>query len=399
MNPFRKITFIFTLILVFSIPWQNMLVLPGMGTITRAIGLSAIIVALFLVILEKRIKEIPLVILIMIVFVLWNIITYFWSINPGRTIGRVVTYTQLLAMVWLIWQVCKTNDDYMRIIQAYILGSYVAIFDMMVSYFSGQASDFRIAATGFNPNWLAISLALGIPMAWHLLYKKHDSKLFLFLNTLYIPLTIFAIILTASRGGLIATVVGLTVIPITFFHQRTTVKLLISTLFVIIIFISIIAKPTAFENLERNIERLMGTGEMIQTGQLNYRDVIWRAGFKVFSENSIIGVGSGSYSQAVESLLSRRYGAHNAYLSVLVDTGIIGIILFLLIMVVSIIPNMNSRSTEKYFYLILLLTLIIGLIPANMEYHKATWLVFILLSSKDTLILRDKQILKIRAHQ
>jgi O-antigen ligase len=388
MNPFRKITYIFTLILVFSIPWQNMLVLPGMGTITRAIGLSAIIVALFLVILEKRIKEIPLVILIMIVFVLWNIITYFWSINPGRTIGRVVTYTQLLAMVWLIWQVCKTNDDYMRIMQAYILGSYVAIFDMMVSYFSGQSSDFRIAATGFNPNWLAISLALGIPMAWHLLYKKNENKIFLLINTLYIPLTIFAVVLTASRGGLITTFVGLTVIPITFIHQQNRVKLLISFIIIIIILVSIIAKPDTFGNLERNIDRLAGTGEMIQTGQLNYRDVIWRAGFKVFSENSIIGVGAGSYSQAVESLLGSRYGAHNAYLSVLVDTGMVGITLFLLIIIVGIIPVMYTKSIEKYFYLILLLTLMIGLIPANMEYHKATWLVFILLSSQYSIIIR-----------
>ena len=390
----KKLAFYFLFLLVFTIPWQGIVVFPGFGTISRLIGFGSIGIALLLILSYKKISEIPIVIWLMLLFIVWNFLTYFWSIHPPRTFSRIITFTQLLAMVWLIWELCKTKKDGLLIMQAYILGAYVAITDMLLTYFTGQADSFRIAATGFNPNWLAISLAVGIPIAWNLMFK-FQSKILYVINMLYPPLALFCVILTASRGGLVAALVGSSIIPISFFLFGRNPKYGIAlSIIVVLAFIPLFATDT-FSNLEQNIARLTETTDMVLEGRMTGREVIWEAGFKVLRENTVIGVGSGGFNQSIEPILGHARAAHNAYLAVLVDTGIIGFLLFITIIFLAIKPNISLPMDDRLFYVILSMTLLVGFIPANLEANKVTWLVFALLTTRTVYLIRSRKIIQI----
>jgi O-antigen ligase len=390
----RKVTFYFVFALVFTIPWQNIVVFSGLGTVSRVIGFGAIAFALVIILTSKKISEVPLILILMVIYVFWNLSTYFWSVHPPATISRFITNIQLLAMVWLIWEVCKQKDNNIWIMQAYILGAYVAIVDMLITYFTGQAESFRIAATGFNPNWLAISFAIGIPMAWYLL-KKLEGTIFNLINLLYIPLAIFCVILTASRGGLVTTLFACLIIPLTIISKDVIKKYIYASIILLVIIIIPFFIPGSFSNIENNIDRLLGTRTMIEEGSLSYREVIWRAGFDVFSENSIIGVGSGGFRIAVEEYLPKGKAPHNAYLSVLVDSGIIGLLLFVSIYIIGLLPNLRLKSSEKIFYIILTCTMLIAFIPANLEANKVSWIVMAVLSSQTSYVIRNSHIYQI----
>jgi O-antigen ligase len=393
----QRIAYYFLILLIFTIPWQAIIIIPGLGTITRLIGIAAIGIGILIIIIDKKVTELPLPVLLMIIFIIWNIITYFWSIHPARTIGRVITYVQLFAMVWLVWNLCKNTKDIYVLMQTYLLGSYIAIIDMLITYYTGRSESFRITATGFDHNAVAISLAIGIPMSWYLLFKWKNKILYL-LNFLYIPLSLFCVILTASRSGFITTIVACSIIPLSLFYVKSTHKYLVAVSLLIMVFIIPMFLTDHFSNLERNIMRLGETGDMIEGGALSYREVIWSAGFKVFSENTIIGVGAGGFSKAVEDILIVQRGAHNAYLSVLVDTGIIGLVVFISIIIIGLMPNLTIEKFDRLFYLILCVTLLVALIPLNWESHKVPWLVMILLTSHTTYVLRSKKIIQIYRH-
>ena len=67
----------------------------------------------------------------------------------------------------------------------------------------------RYTATGFNVNDVGLTVALGIPVAWHLAVSEGGSKMIRRLrlaNYIYIPVAVLAIFLTASRGSLIAAI-------------------------------------------------------------------------------------------------------------------------------------------------------------------------------------------------
>jgi O-antigen ligase len=393
----RKIAFLFVLGLIFSVPWQNVIVIEALGTISRLLGFAAIGVAILVILIYRRIQEPSLLILVMLIFVIWSFATYFWSVRPAATIGRVVTLVQLVSMVWLLWEFCNNYQDFVKILQTYVFGCMVAVVDMLVTFSTNTGSSFRIAATGFNPNWLAITLATGIPIAWYLVYSD-TSKYLRWINLISIPLIVFAIILTASRGGFVAMLVGLAVIPLTLFYLERRIQRVVIISGIVIIMTLIFYLPQIYPRIEQNIDRLMGTQTAITEGSLNYREVIWRAGWQVFKQHPITGVGARGFSETVSGHLvsGRNFAAHNAYLSVLVDTGIIGLILFLSMLTFAIAHNLSLSAPDRSVFIILVLTITVGMIPANMEANKTIWCILGILSAYRGFVIRNGKILLVQ---
>src|SRR5207244_3422504 len=78
--------------------------------------------------------------------------------------------------------------------------------------------------------------------------------------------------------------------------------------------------------------------EMTTATTLHGRTQIWKAGLKALKQHPAAGVGSGAYPKAVEPWLGKpkvkgfQYVAHNSFLSVLVETGLIGFTIFALLL-------------------------------------------------------------------
>jgi O-antigen ligase len=321
----------------------------------------------------------------MALFVLWSAVGYFWSINPTTTLTRSITYLQLLTMVWLIWQFCRTDQQRSSLLQAYVYGAYLAIVVVFIAFAAGNTFSLsgRYSFGDRDPNYVATALALGIPMAWHLLASRRSDLLY-WLNLLYVPLALFVIGLTGSRGGFVTALLALSIIPLTYGHLTFWRKTLMLTLLGGMIYSAFVLVPQA------NLERLLTSSDQISDGSMSGRRDIWEAGLEAIRQDqvaSIFGVGSGGYSSVIGMSHNRAVAAHNTYLGVLVGNGLIGFLLFISLFVIAAVPLLRLKPPLRTFYAVLWLSLVAGIAPITWEYNKIPWFILAILTTQSAFVL------------
>lgn len=374
---------------VFNIPFENALKIPGMGSFSKLFGMLTFglgVLALARSRSRLSFRPPPLFLLLAGLFVGWGILSYYWSIVPSYSMSRAVSYLQLLAMAWLIWEYGKDSQHRLVLTQSFVFGCYVAIAIALTGFFTSSGANFRDVGENFNANDFAAILALGIPMAWRLSLLRRRIIL-MWLNLLYLPFAIFAIVLAASRGGMIAAIVALTIIPLTFSRLGLLRKIGLTALLAVGVWVIFVYAPQAFPSLQANLARIGETSSELREGTLTNRTDIWAAGLEVFSENSYAGVGLGAYAAAVEPIYGKRAVAHNVFLSVLVSLGVVGLMLFLLMLVILIAPSLYLPQKQKAFCLTIFLSLFVSFMSLSIEDRKPTWFVFALLACESAVMV------------
>ena len=91
------------------------------------------------------------------------------------------------------------------------------------------------------------------------------------------------------------------------------------------------------------------------------------------------GVGSATYGIATEPLLGRNLAAHNTFVSVLVETGIVGFALFALLLATLILVALQLPEALRMMWLTVLLVWCVGVLSLTYEAKKSTWCLFGLL--------------------
>jgi O-antigen ligase len=129
---------------------------------------------------------------------------------------------------------------------------------------------------------------------------------------------------------------------------------------------------------EESLSRQFTVRREIETGSLGERGAIWRAGFKVFAENPILGIGVGSFQRGVVPDLGYRAAAHNTPLSVATETGVVGLVLLLAIPASLIWTTRRSSRDDRILVLALVLAWFVGTFSGTWEDTKQTWLVFLI---------------------
>jgi O-antigen ligase len=386
----HKLAFAALTALVFTIPWEGLTSVASFGTLTRVIGFVAIALGIASVVHKGRValRKPSLFLVLMSFFVLWKVLSYFWSIHPEATLLRLLTFVQLLALVWLIWQLCRSDRESTVLMQSYIFGAYIVIIAMIMTFIGGgprESWQFRYEVDGVNANEVAAIMAVGIPLAWYLIYSRRSSLLY-WLNLLYLPLALFAIVLTATRGGFLGSLVALSVVPLTYknlsFWRRMGLLALLG-----VAAAAFMASPGIISNVESNLARLSTTSAELAEGDLTFRRVIWQAGMQVFADHPIVGVGSGAFRPAVERVLSFPISSHNSFVSALVEDGIIGLLLFLFVLAAAVVPILSLPSPLRAVYVAMFLTVMVNNLFLNWDYNKNTWFVLALVTTQRTYTL------------
>ena len=102
-SPIATIALWLLALFVFSVPLENSIVVPGIGTIGRIIGLVAFVAGIVAVVETGKFRTPIVPHLMMVLFVVWVCLSYFWTIGPEETTEEMISYVQLIAMVLLIW--------------------------------------------------------------------------------------------------------------------------------------------------------------------------------------------------------------------------------------------------------------------------------------------------------
>ena len=384
---FRRAAYLFLWTLMFVIPWENAVVIHGFGTISRVVGIPAFGMALLAILECGTLRMLASQQIIMLAFLVWGGFTYFWSYDPGSTVASIYTFVQLFMMVWLIWEFAQTRRQQLLLLRAYSLGAIVSSVGTLLGFVNntGMQSG-RYSGLNFNPGDLAFILALAIPISLYLAMRER-KKVLVWLDGAAMVLAFCAIVLTASRGSLVACMPTLIIVPFLF------PKLRLGRSLIMLVFLALAGIGSWLFMPASSWSRLSTIGTEITSGTLNERTMIWQIGWQVFGRAPFQGVGAGAYAPAVEHTLGfasdvagtqagapvARLVAHNTFFSILVEQGAIGFILFVVLLLTLLLSAWKLPRVDRVFWLCILATWAIGALDLTWEQRKPTWFIFGLL--------------------
>lgn len=199
--------------------------------------------------------------------------------------------------------------------------------------------------------------------------KKNNKKMFLLLN-----IDLILVLLTGVRTVLIGTgiIYGISFI---YYIKKSKKNIIIS---IILISIAIILSSQFITDIPM-ISKMKYTGESKYTNLISGRDTIWKNNLNAYNEfpiiKKIIGCGMGVTFKVNLETIGKKIWAHNDIIQILLAYGILGIILYLIVI---------FRLFNKYKSIIIASFIIIIMISNGvMNYNNfVLMLPFILLSSK-----------------
>ncbi len=371
----RAFTHVLLLVLVFTIPWEDQFVFPGLGTLCRVVGASGFAVGMLAVVIDDKIRIPRPSHVALVAFVIWGALTAFWTVDIDMTVASLKTYFQLLVLTWLIYEFAPTWETQRNLLRAYLLGTWVSAAGTVYSYYYATETYWeRSVAAGFDPNDLCVILAISVPMSFYLM-TVDTSGVRGWLWRLHPLLVIPAGLLTASRGGFLAICGALLIIPLVFRRLPRPTKAVLGCSVLLAIFALAGSIPAA------RWQRIATIPQELSSGTLGDRRLIWAAGLQLFRESPGFGVGLGAFSSAVNKHLGNGVVAHNAYLTVLVETGLLGAMLFGMALVLLAGQVRRLEYPERRLWWITMLTWSVGAMSLSWAHRKPTWLLFALLAA------------------
>ncbi len=391
----RKAAYISVWLFMATVPLDRMFIGQFFGadipvTVTQVFGVIALVVAIVATLFEGRLRRFDRAHAFVFAFIVWACLSSLWALDPDGALDRVVTYLQLAIMVWLLVQYAQSEEEQRGFMFAYICGASFVVAQLFLGYalggtvFSFEVFPGRFTSMGYNPNDLALTLAIGIPFAWYIF--TNSSGLPNLISVVYMPAALAGILLSASRGGVFAAVVALLVLPVGFFRMSLGRKLAVVLAVVAAVVIALAVVPDRSWDRLKTIDDSATTewsAESLQNlDMVNMRVAIWKEGLDMFQQRPFLGVGTGGYMNIVAPIQGERRVAHNVFLSILVELGIIGLALFVLMMAVLLVSVRHMKKDERLMWVLLLSTFLVGGFFLSWEHTKQTWLIMGLLAAR-----------------
>ncbi len=364
-----------SLVLIGGIPG---LALPledsALGSVNRLIGGLVMLLWLLSVVATGRLGRLHLFHLLAVAFALWYVLSVWWSVAPDET-PFTATLIEGVVLSVLLWDIYRTQERLEAAMQAFLLGGYVSVAMTAFNFAQGQQVrhwEQRFSGSGFDPNDIALLLAIGIPMATYLATRPRSLPVFRLLNLLYPLATALGIVLSGSRGALLAAA------PAYLFYLVRLARLGRGWGVAVAGLLAAALAGATQLDLSAPLQRLGTVAESSGDDHLSGRSEIWQAGWTAFGEHPFLGVGGGAFSAATAGRNGQVLSliAHNTYLSVLTELGPIGFLLFLGLLVVVLRSALRQSPPMREMSLLCLLVWGVGVFALSWEFRSQTWLLF-----------------------
>ena len=323
-----------------------------------------------------------------IIFIILSFISIFYSQNYTLSFvdfSRIITTLFLFVNFTYLFYDSKIKLDQIivviLIIDLFVISySFIPLIEFILDNsfalidFNSVPNSLR-GPTG-NKNILASYLVFNVPFAFYLL--SLNKTFYNILSSLTIFLTTITIVLLSSRASIISlffiSFLFFIYFIITFKKYNFTPLLFISLSFASSFFISKIFIPTSF-NVVDKVQSIQATDT-----STNYRVILWENAIDYISINPFIGCGIGNWK--IQSLpywkdrltgYTIPYHAHNDFLELTTETGIIGGLSYLLIFILIFFLIISNFKKSSLFSLLLFALLVIYCFDAlvNFPFERA----------------------------
>jgi O-antigen ligase len=382
----RRLAYYLAILFVLTVPWEAAVQLGPIGRGSKVLGLVAGLVWLLSAIARGRVRTPDRFQKAYFLFLLWSGLTFFWSIVPGTTWRGFLTYTQLFLMVMMLWDLLDSRKKVETAIQAYVLGAFVTSGSIIAKYLESPAARFpahdRVNALGYQTDGIALIVAIAGPAAWYLATGPTWSQRSLalrMLNFAYVPVGMMALVLTGTRGATIASIPTALFVIWSLRHASGALR---ATAVAAVVCASVLVYLYAPRGMLDRISTATTATELGQQGgALSGRWSIWTASVHVWMHHPIQGTGVDSHRTAVTPALEQEKiykkadkEAHNTYVSVLTETGLVGELLFLGVLFSVFARIRELRDWQRWYWAAQVGVLLIGAMSLSLEDSKSVWI-------------------------
>ncbi len=308
--------------------------------------------------LYKKIINNPTVV-VLVFYLIWMLITCITSSMPATSFKLFITRLWYILPIFLLGLFfLKEKKNYSKFTLLYVIPFGIVILYTTVkhsSYFFDKQSAHYMMSPFFNDHTsYGAMIAFFIPLLIAVFLSKNKNKLIQSFLLILLFIFFIGLILSFSRAAWISLLCASVVMI--FVKLKLSIKSLTSLFLVLSSFIFFF-QSTILGHLSNNrqdssdnlIEHFTSLSNISTDASNMERINRWKCAIEMFKEKPFFGWGPGTYQfhyapfqfSRDKTIISSNYGdagnAHSEYLSALSESGVIGLILFLSLIVVVLV--------------------------------------------------------------
>ncbi|GEM_PF-5866047 len=322
-------------------------IFPVLGTFR--VNLLLFVTTLFLFVVTGAIKNIKITgnteLLLMTGFLFAGLLSVPFSVWPSNAWQTCIDSLMINLAIFLFCQaVIKSEKQLFGTISTIICSCAILLYGL--TYRPVIAEEYRISTTiSYDSNDIALLFVFAFPVASaFFVASKLKGKLLACIIMIGLAQ---GIVTTGSRGGMIAFGIASFLI---FFSSGIGLKLFYKL--VVIVMIAMFILSPKGDGLRERFATLMSGQDynIVNTNSAaGGRLAIWKSGLVLLLNNPVVGVGAGNSTTA----MGQKHGdrswktMHNSYLQIAVETGLIGLAIYLAILAIILKNCKNTIATLK----------------------------------------------------
>lgn len=295
---------------------------------------------------------------IYLLLIFWNIISLNWSITGEMYVIKYMIIYFIFSFCSIKLLLCNNNPEQsLKIFSKWFIGSSIIITLVCIFFeYKYLANGIRLGTYIFaEPYGTRMMYTYNLEIASFLMiyYIFQNPKLIKKLLILFLIL-IIGIILSGTRKIFVGIIIFI-LIYIFLKNKSNFFSLIFKFLFIFafcIISLQIVLKVPLLYNsfgyrVESALNYINNNGE---DGSMRDRNAMIKYGIQFWENNPIIGNGSNTFHYYFNIVYNQNLYAHNTYVELLCNLGIIGCFLYYLNYILYIFRR-NNRIEKKYTYL------------------------------------------------
>jgi O-antigen ligase len=268
-------------------------------------------------------------------FLGWSLLSAGWAAEPAAAFGATGRYALDTILFLIVFTAIRARRDVVTVAVAFVAGAVAATL-YGLAHLNSVVYGYRLTGAGLDPNELAAALVAGVTLSGALFISARKSPGLRLAVATALAFCLAGIFLTVSRGGMVA--LAITLVAAIVLSGRWRLPTVAATVLIAataFVYFGAIASPQARER----IGALTQGESRVPDGRIT----IWKVGWRMVEAQPIAGVGAGNFPTSAKDyllqpgvltrsdqiLIAKPQPAHNTYLGILAELGVVGLALFL----------------------------------------------------------------------
>ena len=326
--------------------------IKALKLISRSICLGLLGFATFRLLRERRSGRMTIIFLPVIAFTFWIFASVYWSALKTVSLQQAISFMVSVILAFVFANSWRNKQDtsvyFMHLCLVLILISTGLLF---LYVFAPQYGALTKQASGmFHSTTAGASASLGLLCSLGMfgIYRFRWSNWLLMPS---IAVHVSVLILAGNRFSILLTVLFAFLIVIAFFRKHELAVFAIATAILGVAYLTVDTNLKAPDFAVKKVEKYTMQGQSkVQFRTISGRTEMWDVMWRSYQKSPWIGHGYFVTSETGRVFVWDEWGnwtAHNMYLQVLVTSGLIGAILFLISMFMPVVGLITGRGTSK----------------------------------------------------